>query len=61
MQGASDAAVDKICGMRAWFDDRSRVVAGTPFQARDAHALPAQGRAMSLEVALDRALRWLDA
>jgi len=65
MQGASDAAVDKMGGMRAWFDDpileslqaRPAVELGA-----DAHAAAcAEGRAMSLEVALDHALRWIDA
>jgi len=64
MQGASDTAVDKMGGMRVVRRSDRRAVAGSSgrrARCRAHAAACAAGRATSLEVAPDQALRWLDA
>ena len=64
-QGADDVAVDKMGGMRTWFDDPVlKALQAQPAAMLDASAYDAayaEGRAMSLEQALGNALAWLDA
>jgi hypothetical protein len=64
-QGAADVAVDKMGGMRTWFDDPVlKALQAQPAAMLDASAYDAayaEGRAMSLEEALGNALAWLDA
>ena len=64
-QGAADVAVDKMGGMRTWFDDPVlKTLQAQPAAMLDARAYDAayaEGRATSLEQALGNALAWLDA